>query len=466
MPRSTARLTWDSRREPVDPAPPPDLMMVEMVGGRSGENRLVRGDNLAALRALVAEGWAGRVRLVYLDPPFATRAHYTQPILAPDGRVTPRHAFSDVWPSLDSWLDMLYPRLRLLHTLLAETGSLYIHLDWRAAPYARVLLDEVFGAENFRNEIVWRRAATLGRKAVSQQFGRVTDTILFYSKSARFTFHRPTIEREIDRRTARWDAARGQWFRTAPRGDYTDASIAALEAEGRVHVTRNGRHRVKYFLEETADGRLIDRVPLDNLWLDIPDVMHLPPAERTGYPTQKPLALLRRIIAASSDAGDIVLDPFAGSGTTLLAAEMLGRRWLGIEAGAAGVAVARARLLTHGAGPFGVLCVADRATPSEHSPSHLPVPEFRLEWNTTSSTVAAGMAAVVLASDPTEVEYWAVDWAWAGAFCSGWQGWRGYGRPGALVPTRAEGQPSPGARIAVRWETVDGGSGERMFETP
>lgn len=459
MPRSTARLTWESRRETAAPAPPPALTAVELVGG-GGENRLIWGDNLAALHALAAD-WAGRVALVYLDPPFATRAHYTQPLARPDGRATPRHAFSDVWPSLDRWLDMVYPRLRLLHSLLADTGSLYIHLDWRAAPYARVLLDEVFGAESFRNEIIWRRAATLGRKAASGQFGRVTDTILFYSKSARFTFHRPTVEREIARRAAHWDAAQGRWFRTAPRGDYTDASLAALAAEGRVHVTRNGRRRVKYFLEETADGRLIDRAPLDNLWLDIPDVMHLPPAERTGYPTQKPLALLQRIIAASSDPDDVVLDPFAGSGTTLVAAEGLGRRWLGIEAGAPGVAVTRARLLAAGCRPFSVLTLADAlaAAPGRDA---LPPPTFRLERAAPPSSPAG--AAVVLASDAAAVEYWAVDWEWAGVFCSAWQGRRGYGRPGVLVPTRAEGRPPPGARVAVRWETVDGGRGEVVFD--
>ncbi|MFN8483671.1 MAG: site-specific DNA-methyltransferase [Anaerolineae bacterium] len=461
MPRSTVRLTWESRSEPAAPSPPPSVTTVERIGG-AGDNCLIWGDNLAALHAL-ASAWAGRVALVYLDPPFATRAHYAQPLSLPDGRVTPRYAFSDAWPSLDRWLDMLYPRLRLLHSLLADTGSLYIHLDWRAAAYARVLLDEVFGAENFRNEIVWRRAATLGRKAASGQFGRVTDTILFYAKSARFTFHRPTVEREASRRAARWDAAQGRWFRTAPRGDYTDASLAALEAEGRVHVTRNGRHRVKYFLEETADGRLVDHAPLDNLWLDIPDVMHLPPAERTGYPTQKPLALLRRIIAASSNAGDVVLDPFAGSGTTLVAAASLGRRWLGIEAGAAGVAVARARLLGAGSRPFSVLSVGEAPADPIAGAGRLP-PQFRLEQVAPPSTSAtAPTTAVVLASDPAEVEYWAVDWAWDGTFCSSWQGWRGYGRPGVLVPTRAEGQPSSGARVAVRWETIDGRRGETLL---
>ena len=136
MPRSTARLTWASRAEPVPPSPPPRLATVEMVGGGVGENAIVWADNLTALHALAAD-WSGRVGLVYLDPPFATRAHYTQPLTGPDGRVVHRYAFSDVWPSLDRWLDMLYPRLRLLHALLAETGSLYIHLDWRAAPYAR-----------------------------------------------------------------------------------------------------------------------------------------------------------------------------------------------------------------------------------------------------------------------------------------------------------------------------------------
>lgn len=444
--RPTARLSWLSRAD----GPPPSLSAlftpVEVVLGEGGgaDSALMRGDNLAAMQELVRQGLAGRVDLVYFDPPFVSRAEYSQAVGLPDGRSLRRLVFSDSWPNLDAWLDMLYPRLRLVHQLLADHGSLYVHLDWRAVHYARVLLDEVFGPDAFRNEIVWKRAALLGRKAASAQYGRVTDSVLFYTKGDRFTFNRLTVERNVPRSEARWDAARGQWFRTAPPGDYTAASLAALEAEGRLHRTQSGRVRIKYFLEETADRRLVDHAPLDNLWLDIPDMMHLPAAERTGYPTQKPLALLRRIIAVSSNPGDLVFDPFAGAGTTLLAAAGLGRRWLGSEASQAGIAVARARLLAADARPFTVYSVGENTALGSDD-----APQFRL----TSD-------GVTLAGGADDLEYWAVDWAHAGEFRSAWQGWRGYGARGHTVPDHAPAPPDGiTGPVAVRWERLDGRGG-------
>lgn len=445
--RPTARLMWADRHATPPDTLPPRLEAVEVIHGdeRPAPNRLLRGDNLAAMSALLADGLGGQVDLVYFDPPFVSRAEYAQTVVLPDGTAVRRPVFSDTWANLDAWLDMLYPRLRRVQALLADHGSLYVHLDWRAVHYARVLLDEVFGADAFRNEIVWKRAALLGRKAASRQYGRVTDSLLFYTKSDRFTFNRLTVERSVPRSEARWDEARGRWFRTAPPGDYTAASLAALDVEGRIHRTRSGRLRVKYFLDARPDGRLVDHAPLDNLWLDIPDMMHLPAAERTGYPTQKPLALLQRIVAVSSNPGDLVLDPFAGAGTTLLAAAGLGRRWLGIEASQAGVAVARARLLAADARPFAISRVAGSAEAIASSDA----PAFRLSEQ-----------GVDLMGDSAEVEYWAVDWACDGEFRSAWQGWRGYGAKGHSLPTRApapaEGVSGP---VAVRWERLDGREG-------
>lgn len=447
-PRPTARLTWASRHDAPPVMPPPRLETVEILhGGETpGRNRLIRGDNLAAMGALLRDGLGGQVDLVYFDPPFVSRAEYAQPVVLPDGRAIRRPVFSDTWVSLDAWLDMLYPRLRLVHALLADHGSLYVHLDWRAVHYARVLLDEVFGADAFRNEIVWKRAALLGRKAASGQYGRVTDSLLFYTRSDRFTFNHLTVERPVPRSEARWDEARGRWFRTAPPGDYTPASLAALENEGRIHRTRSGRRRVKYFLDETPDGRLVDHARLDNLWLDIPDMMHLPVAERTGYPTQKPLALLQRIVAVSSNPGDLVLDPFAGAGTTLLAAAGLGRRWLGVEASHAGVAVTRARLLGAEARSFTVARVGGAG---EAAAADADDPGFRLSEQ-----------GIDLVAGGEEVEYWAVDWAYDGEFRSAWQGWRGYGAKGRPLPTHAsapaEGIAGP---VIVRWERLDGQQG-------
>ncbi|MCW5854350.1 MAG: site-specific DNA-methyltransferase, partial [Anaerolineae bacterium] len=233
-------------------------------------------------------------------------------------------------------------------------------------------------------------------------------------------------------------------------------SLAQLATQGRIHETRTGRRRIKYFLDETPNGRLVDQAPLDNLWLDIPDMMHLPPAERTGYPTQKPLALLQRLIRVSSNPGDRVQDPFAGAGTTLLAAAQLDRRWTGLEASVAGVAVARARLLTQGATGFTVYEVQDGATTEAHRHRGDEIkgkPEFRVARRDAE-------VAIALVSAPDPLEYWAVDWQYDGTFRSDWQGWRGYARPPRLLPIEATATlPRSGLPIGIRWETLNGECG-------
>ena len=240
--------------------------------------------------------------------------------------------------------------------------------------------------------------------------------------------------------------------------------------EGRLHHTRNGKQRVKYFVDETPAGRLVEQAPLDNLWLDIPDMMHLPPTERTGYPTQKPLALLRRIVAVSSNLDDVVLDPFAGAGTTALAAASLGRRWVGIEASRVGVAVSRARLLAAGVKGFTVYTVADEeerggGKGKGKEGKLADEPRFQLNLQSPISTFGQSpVSTLSLLTDPAMVEYWAVDWTYDGVFRSAWQGWRGYGRKGQAAPTVVSGGIPPESRaVAVRWETVDGRSGLQIL---
>jgi hypothetical protein len=252
------------------------------------------------------------------------------------------------------YLRVFSPPLDAVCRLLRPGGSLYVHLDWRVAAHVRVHLDGLWGHEAVRNELVWRRNPPLGRKARAGQFGRVTDTILFYVRpGGRATFHPLTVVRAAAPGSYRIDAATGGAFRTAPRGDYTDRSVARLEREGRIHRTRSGSVRVRYDLEPGdvgAAGRTIwlERVPVDSLWTDVPDAMHLPLAERTGYATQKPQKLLERIVSASSSPGDVVLDPMCGSGTTLVAAAQLGRRALGADRSILAVHTAFARLARAG----------------------------------------------------------------------------------------------------------------------
>jgi DNA modification methylase len=271
-------------------------------------------------------------------------------------------AYRDTWPGgLDGYLDMLRARLLAIRPLLAATGNLFVHLDWHAVHYVKVLCDELLGAANFRNEIVWRRANAHNDPA---RFGVITDAILFYGASARAHWadvHVPHEPRYIASHWRRSDA-RGRyrlvpldaprhgeggnlvypWRGKLPAPSRTwavgRAAMEALERDGLIAYTASGTPTRKRYLADSPGLRA------QNLWDDIPPVNPMA-AERLGYPTQKPVALLERIIAAACPADGLVLDAFAGSGTTLEAAERLGRRWIGIDSNPAAVQLARRRIL-------------------------------------------------------------------------------------------------------------------------
>ncbi|MBI5502221.1 MAG: site-specific DNA-methyltransferase, partial [Deltaproteobacteria bacterium] len=319
--------------------------------------RLLEGDAADAAAALAREGVLAD--LLYIDPPFASGARYFCPatVAGPGGTsvTVERPAFADpLRGGPEDYLTEFAPRLDAACRALRPGGSLYVHLDWRVAAHVRVHLDRTLGFAALRNEIVWRRNPPLGRKARAGQFGRVTDTILFYVRPGGApVFHAQAIARRAAPGSYRLDPATGQAFRTAPRGDYTDASVARLEGEGRIHRTRSGQVRIRYDLEPAAggaapDGEWVEQVPVDSLWLDIPDAMHVPPSERTGYATQKPEALLERIVSASTDPEALVLDPMCGSGTTLAVAARLGRRAIGADRSRLAVHTAFARLARAG----------------------------------------------------------------------------------------------------------------------
>lgn len=308
-------------------------------------NMLIRGENLGVLKRLLlmmregaltnADGTSG-ARLVYIDPPFSTGRVFRGP--------SGRSAYDDT-RSGGEFIEFMRKRLILLRELMSVDGSIYVHLDWKMAHYIKIIMDEVFGMENFLNEIIWSYGGR-GAKATSRQFSRNHDVLLLYRKEAHL-FNRQSVKRKIPVVQAaamglKRDSS-GAWFKTAPRGDYTDKSVARLEAEERVYRTRNGRIRIKYFFEE-QDGHLLEERLVGDVWDDIPDAMHLTAAEKTDYPTQKPKALLERIIRASSNEGDVVLDAFCGSGTTLAAAHRLERHWIGIDTGRLAIETARKRL--------------------------------------------------------------------------------------------------------------------------
>lgn len=308
------------------------------------ENMLIYGDNLPALKALLEMKEAGGLentdgsrgaRLVYIDPPFSTRLVFR-------GK-NDRKAYDDRISGA-KFIEFLRKRLILLRELLSADGSIYVHLDWKKAHYVKVVMDEVFGAENFLNDIVWSYGGR-GAKHIASQFSRNHDIILWYRKGGSHVFNRIFAEKRMKKGAPgyRMDPD-GRWFKTSPRGDYTDASIEGLEKENRVYRTRNGNLRIKYFLRDKGDYIIEDKL-IGDVWDDIPDAMHVSGSEKTGYPTQKPEALLDRIIKASSNRGDMVIDAFAGAGTTLCAAEKLGRRWIGIDSGRLSMDTMEKRLL-------------------------------------------------------------------------------------------------------------------------
>ncbi len=268
-------------------------------GGTAPANLLLQGDNRLGLRHLLS-GWRDQVRLIYLDPPFATGNRFRQPA----GRRRERSAataYSDAWNHGDgAYLNMLEELLRLSRELLAADGSLYLHLDYRTAPVAKLLLDEIFGPACFINEIIW--AYRTGGMPEKLGFGRKHDTILFYAR----------------------DPARTRWHRQKEKSYVSH---------------RYGFSNIELHEDEQGPYTLTN---LRDVW-DIPALRGNQP-ERVPYPTQKPLELLRRIILASSDPGDVVLDPGSGSGTALVAAEQLGRRWIGLDNSPLAVSVIRNRL--------------------------------------------------------------------------------------------------------------------------
>ena len=348
------KLEWPGREYRSGTAPVPTGARPRTVESvKDAAHRLIHGDTTDLCAALHREGLGGKIELVYVDPPYASERDYTAEARLDgpaDGRVVRSLAYGDRWDEVGAYLEMLAPRLEALATLLSPTGTFWVHLDWRAAYLVRVVLDEILGRDCFMNEIVWRRAPNLGRQAASGQFGRTLDTILVYGKTPKATIkHHPMKLEPIEPSAIRWDE-QGRPFTSAPRGDYTDASIAKLDLEGRVHRTASGKVYIKYFLVKNADGVLCRERRVDALWTDVAPLRHASASERTGYPTQKPLSLLERIIGCATDPGDWVVDGFCGSGTTGVAAHALGRRALLSDKSAVAIANARARLLRAGAG--------------------------------------------------------------------------------------------------------------------
>jgi len=353
-------------------------------------NTLYYGDNLKVLQDHIKDE---SVDLIYLDPPFNSNRSYNvlfkdESGLSSESQIT---AFDDSWhwgpvaertyqnliqnAPLDvanmldalrkfirtnqmlAYLVMMTARLVELHRVLKPTGSIYLHCDPTASHYLKILLDMIFGPECFRNELVWKRTSSHND---TQRFGRIHDVILFYSKSNSFTFN--TIKQPLDddyvRKVYSHVDENGRRYRldniSAPGGRgpvyewggktqawrYTKENMERLYAEGRIKKYPDGKAMINAYVRylDESEGR-----PIQDWWDDI-GVIAAPAKERLGFPTQKPLALLERIIQTSSNPGDLVLDPFSGCGTCVSAAQKLGRQWIGIDITHLAIAMHKSRL--------------------------------------------------------------------------------------------------------------------------
>ncbi|MCL4764748.1 MAG: site-specific DNA-methyltransferase [Hyphomicrobiaceae bacterium] len=346
-------------------------------------NHLYYGDNLAVLREHIRDE---SVDLIYLDPPFNSNATYNVLFRGPSGDASQAQieAFEDTWhwnnaaemafdevmfgPNADvadmlramrsflkdndmmAYLTHMAVRLVELHRVLKPTGSIYLHCDPTASHYLKVLMDAVFGADKYLTEIIWKRSSAHNdAKQGRSQHGRIHDTIFFYAKSASWTWNwqfTPYDQGYIDSFYRHIEEGTGRRYRlgdlTGPGGAekgnpmydvmgvrrywrYSQEKMAQLISQGRVVQTRPGAvPAYKRYLDEMPG------VPIQDIWTDVAPI-GAQAQERLGYPTQKPVALLERILSASSNPGDVVLDPFCGCGTTIHAAEKLGRQWIGID---------------------------------------------------------------------------------------------------------------------------------------
>ena len=327
-------------------------------------NLLFHSDNIDAMNHLIKLGFSEKIDLVYIDPPFWSGEKYFHRI-----KNAQNIAFEDIWKrQINVYLDMIYPRLYAIQKLISQSGSIFVHLDWHIVHYVKVIMDEIFGHENFRNEILVKRGR---RKNLLYQFQSIdkmhsaNDTILWYSKSANTKFPHPLAKHtsnskwmgfwsNIDRPTMRYEIfgivpERGQWkwckvralkaienykhykerFSSIPLEEYWVQTNKKLEFIRK----REGIKYAEYWIPPKTH-----RI-LDNVWMDIETYNY-----STGYGTEKHTELLERIIGQFSKVGDLVADFFCGSGTTLLVAQKLARKWIGCDSSSLAMEVTKRRL--------------------------------------------------------------------------------------------------------------------------
>ena len=427
------------------------------------KNRIIHGDNLEVLRALRKE-LEEDIDLIYIDPPFATGDRFKYSIeIGEDGKANienieaiEKSAYNDSWKDgLSSYLKMLYERLILMKDLISDTGSIFIHLDWHVSHYVKILMDEIFGKKNFRSEIIWQR--TGGHHLSSKNMDVMTDTILWYSKSDEYTYHQPyqaLTDEEIREKFPYVEEETGRRY-THEKLEQSSNSYSKGEErviQGRrvvtnlgwrwtqktfderlkknpdlIYWTENGRPRYKRYADEYK-GRKIG-----NLWNDI-QALTSNQTERVAfnYPTQKPESLLERIIKMASNEGDLVVDIFAGSGTTGAVSEKLNRRWIVSDSSLIAIHTAKKRLLDLGgysancdiqSGAFYLQRVTDNnlnlrvndgkiGVDYKIDPPHLEITLKKFEFDEIDEIPEKLVDSIRHTTD--YVDYWAIDFDYRG----------------------------------------------------
>lgn len=324
--------------------------------------RLYHADNLDVLNFLVQDkAVCGNVKLIYIDPPYNTGGAFETKDF--------KHAYNDNFTT-QGYLDFMKPRLVLMHKLLSASGSIYVQLDSNMLFHVKILMDSIFGERNFRGMITRKKCKS--KNFTRTTYGNISDYILFYTKTDSPVWNRPYedwdeekalkeypfVEEGTGRRHKRVPchapgtrngATGGPWHGMMPpegkHWQYTPEKLDEMDARGEIHWSSNGNPRRKVYLDQSKG------IPVQDIWLDFLDVNNQN-TRLTGYPTEKNIDMLKRIVEASSNPGDLVLDCFAGSGTTLVAAEELGRQWIGVDIGDESIKVIRDRF-ANGTMPIG-----------------------------------------------------------------------------------------------------------------